>query len=169
MGVVKWLSWTCQLQTACQNATQAFPPPGGWCAPAMKTNHVFMRLMADEGAWGWRDVCGEQMGAKYYAHKHISNIDSLTLMQKWARGNTLQHSSVSDSSRSPHVHLSVNWFDAYGADNEGCEWMKVCHSISSSPLYAVTLSCLISTNHLLCISIYMREGRQSRLFYTCQT
>ena len=26
MGVVKWLSWSCQLQTACQRATQAAPP-----------------------------------------------------------------------------------------------------------------------------------------------
>lgn len=103
---------------------------------------------------------------------HINAYQTLTLLLKRKSErtvNALQRSSVSDSSLSPHVYPSVNWFDAYGADNEGCEWMKVCHSVSSSPLYAATLSCLISTNHLLCISIYMRKGRQSRVFYTCQT
>lgn len=45
MGVVKWLSSTCQLQTACHNATQAFPLQ----VVAVKTQHesadgVWMRI-----------------------------------------------------------------------------------------------------------------------------
>lgn len=50
--VLKWLSWSCQLQTACQNATQAFlPSPGGWCTSVRKTEHVCMRLTREQVRW----------------------------------------------------------------------------------------------------------------------
>lgn len=48
--------------------------------------------------------------------------------------------------------------------------MKVCHSaFSSSPLYTVTLSCLIITDHLLCISVYKARQVFGFFYSTFQT
>lgn len=106
MGVVKWLSWTCQLQTACQNATQAFPPPGGGCVAAMKTKHVYMRLMADEGVsglgWVW-SADGGQIIHTQTRTKHYSNA-------KWVHKNTQVQWSVNDILLSPYVSVcKVIW------------------------------------------------------------
>lgn len=127
-GVVKWLSWTCQLQTACQNATQAFPPPGGGWVAAMKTKHVYARLMAGEAAGGPGWVCGADGGQIVHALQ--------TLMQKWS---TQKHPGAVGcewlTTFSPMLP-PVNWFDAHGTANKGCEWRKVCHSTSSSPPFS---------------------------------
>ena len=79
------------------------------------------------------------------------------------------HSSVNDSLLSPYVSTCVNWFDAYGAANKRCEWMKLCHRVpssSSSSSFILSLWAVWSAQiiHYVFQSTFTREDKVSGFF-----